>query len=85
MDPSQNENFSPYILNSEDQPKLFELLKKVLEFIKIYPELIRLLNSDGEDILVTLEKLLDDTEINEWKQTELKKTIFKYEIDFLKF
>lgn len=65
MDPSQNENFSPYILNSEDQPKLFELLKKVLEFIKIYPELIRLLNSDGEDILVTLEKLLDDTEINE--------------------
>lgn len=59
MDFSQSEDFSPYVLNSEDQPKLFELLMKVLEFNRIYPELVHLLN-DGEDISAKLEKILDD-------------------------
>lgn len=59
MDFGQTEDLSPYLLNREDQPKLFELLKKVLEFIRIYPELIQLLNNGG-DISESIEKILDE-------------------------
>ena len=56
---SQNEGLSSYALNVDDQPKLLELLEKALEFIRIYPDLLSLLNS-GKDIPANLEKVLDD-------------------------
>lgn len=61
MDLRQDEKPSPYIMDCEDQPKLFELLKKVLEFTKIYPELMCFLDN-SEAISALLEELLGDTE-----------------------